>query len=282
MKNWSKSKKLFARVMLYFFFIFIAGFFLFPVIWTFFLSFKKMPELYRFPPRLLPDSLYLQNYEFVIIKYPILVGLKNSFFISIAAVIGTLLVTIPASYAFSRMRFRFSKTLQFAILMFQMISPVVMLIPLYRYYSKIGLLNSYFGLIIVYIAISLPFQVWFIKGFLDTIPNELDEAAIIDGCNRVQVVSRVLLPVITPGLFSASLLILISSWSQFVVPYILIDSPGKMPVSVSVVNLQSSMTRISTQYLAAGSILAIVPTVILFIVLQKYIVSAMTAGAVKG
>ncbi|MDR2900484.1 MAG: ABC transporter permease subunit, partial [Treponema sp.] len=101
-------------------------------------------------------------------------------------------------------------------------------------------------------------------------------------CNKLQVVSKVLLPVITPGIFSASLLIFISSWSQFVIPYILVNSPGKMPVSVSLVNLQSTLTSINTQFLAAGSIVAIAPTIILFILLQKYIVSAMTAGAVKG
>jgi multiple sugar transport system permease protein len=206
----------------------------------------------------------------------------NSFFIASIVVLGTLIITIPAAYAFSRIKFRGSKIIQFLILPFQMISPIIMLIPLYRYYSQMGLLNSYFGLIIIYIAISLPFQVWFIKGFMDTIPIQLDEAATIDGCNRIQVVVRVLLPVITPGIFSASLLVFISSWSQFVVPFILMSSPNKMPVSAALVNLQSSLTTINTHYLAAGSIVAIVPTIVIFIILQKYIVSAMTAGAVKG
>jgi multiple sugar transport system permease protein len=282
MKIQGNKGKIVSRFFLYLFFIVIAIFFLFPVVWTISLSFKTMPEIYRFPPKILPGSLYLKNYDYVINQYNIFAGVRNSFYITIIAVLGTLLITIPAAYAFSRFKFRFSRILQFSILLFQMISPIVMLIPLYRYFSRIGLLDSHFGLIAIYIAVSLPFQVWFIRGFLDTIPIQLDEAATIDGCNRLQVITRVLLPVITPGIFSASLLIFISSWSQFVVPYILISAPAKMPVSVALVNLQSSLTSINTQFLAAGSVVAVAPTIILFVILQKFIVSAMTAGAVKG
>ncbi|MDR1419432.1 MAG: carbohydrate ABC transporter permease [Treponema sp.] len=282
MKRRGKSGKVVSLVFLYAFFVFIAVFFLFPVVWTVSLSFKTMRELYRFPPKILPGSLYLENYGYVINQYNIFAGVRNSFYITIITVVGTLLITIPAAYAFSRIKFALSRVLQFSILLFQMISPIVMLIPLYRYFSRMGLLNSYFGLVAIYIAVSVPFQVWFIRGFLDTIPVQLDEAATIDGCNRLQVITRVLLPVITPGLFSASLLIFISSWSQFVVPYILISAPAKMPVSVALVNLQSSLTSINTQFLAAGSVVAIAPTIILFVILQKFIVSAMTAGAIKG
>jgi multiple sugar transport system permease protein len=278
----TKWRKNISAFFLYVFYVFIAVFFLFPVIWTISLSFKTIPEIYKFPPGLFPKSLYLKNYDYVIYQYNILTGVKNSFFITIIVVTGTLFITIPAAYAFSRIKFRGSRVLQFLILLFQMISPIVMLIPLYWYYSRMGLLNSRFGLIIIYIAVSLPFQVWFIKGFMDTIPIQLDEAATIDGCSRLQVVIRVLLPVIAPGIFSASLLVFIGSWSQFVVPYILINSPNKMPVSVALVNLQSSLTSISTHFLAAGSVVAIAPTIVLFIILQKYIVSAMTAGAIKG
>jgi multiple sugar transport system permease protein len=277
-----KLRKNISSFFLYVFYILIAVFFLFPVIWTISLSFKTMPEIYKFPPGLFPRSLYLKNYDYVINQYNIFAGVKNSFFITIIVVLGTLFITIPAAYAFSRIKFRGSRVMQFSILLFQMISPIVMLIPLYRYYSRMGLLNSHFGLIVIYIAVSLPFQVWFIKGFMDTIPIQLDEAATIDGCSRLQVVVRVLLPVIAPGVFSASLLVFIGSWSQFVVPYILINSPNKMPVSVALVNLQSSLTSINTHFLAAGSVVAIAPTIVLFIILQKYIVSAMTAGAVKG
>ncbi len=270
------------KFFLYLFYVLVAVFFLFPIAWTLSLSMKTVPELYRIPPSLLPDSLMLENYRYVIVQVNLLSGLWNSVKITAGTILGTLLITIPAAYCFSRMKFRFSKQLQFIILMFQMISPLVIVVPLYRYFSMLNLLNSHAGLIAIYIATSAPFQVWFLKSFIDTIPKELDEASTIDGCNRPQIVSKIILPVIAPGIFSAVLLIFILSWSQFVIPYILIDTPSKMPIAVMLVNLQSTLSQITTHYLAAASIVAILPTILLFVFLQKYIVAALTAGAVKG
>lgn len=278
----NKVKKRTVNFLLYVIFVLVAVFFLFPILWTLSLSFKTVPELYHIPPSLFPESFNLENYRYLIEQVKILRGVFNSVIITAAAIAGTMLIAVPAAYAFSRIKFKGSQLVQFLILMFQMISPLVIVIPLYRYYSKIGLLNTTLGLIMVYIAISAPFQVWFLKSFFDTIPVELDEAAYIDGCKRVQVVMKILVPTIIPGIFSGILLVFISSWSQFVVPYILMDTPSKMPLACLLVNLQSKLNQITTHYLAAASILTILPTVLLFLFLQKYIVSALTAGAVKG
>lgn len=278
----SKTKKLTSRLGLYLVFVLVAIFFLFPILWTLSLSFKTVPELYEIPPALFPESLNFDNYKYLIEQVQILRGVKNSVIVTAATIAGTMLIAIPASYAFSRIKFRGSNFVQFLILMFQMISPLVIVIPVYRYFAKIGLLNTTLGLIMIYIAISAPFQVWFLKSFFDTIPMELDEAAYIDGCTRPQVLTKILVPTIVPGIFSGVLLVFISSWSQFVVPYILMDTPSKMPLACLLVNLQSKLNQITTHYLAAASILTILPTVLLFLFLQKYIVSALTAGAVKG
>lgn len=277
-----KANNTIAIIALYLFYTAVAAFFLLPLVWVLSLSLKTIPELYRMPPALLPDSFMLDNYKYVVVQVRLLTGVWNSLKITLGTIGGTLAISIPAAYCFSRMKFRLSKQLQFIILMFQMISPLVVVVPLYRYFSMMNLLNSHTGLICIYIATSAPFQVWFLKSFIDTIPKELDEAATIDGCNRLQTVMKIILPVIAPGIFSAVLLIFILSWSQFVIPYILIDSPGKMPIAVQLVNLQSTLSQITTHYLAAASIVAILPTIILFVFLQKYIVAALTAGAVKG
>ncbi|HEY5583667.1 MAG TPA: carbohydrate ABC transporter permease [Ruminiclostridium sp.] len=277
-----KRKSVLTKISLYLFYIFVSVFFLFPLLWTLSLSFKTIPELYRIPPSILPDSFAFDNYKYVIFQVNLLSGVWNSIKITLGTIIGTLAITIPAAYCFSRMKFRFSKPLQFIILMFQMISPLVVVVPLYRYFSMLNLLNSHTGLICIYIATSAPFQVWFLKSFIDTIPKELDEAAVIDGCSRPQTVVKIILPVIAPGIFSAVLLIFILSWSQFIIPYILIDTPSKMPIATMLVNLQSTLSQITTHYLASASIVAILPTIILFVFLQKYIVAALTAGAVKG
>ncbi len=270
------------KIALYAFFALVATFFLFPILWILSLSLKSVPELFQVPLRILPQTPMWENYRYLFDQIVFQRGLWNSVKITASTIAITLLISIPAAYCFSRMQFRGSRSLQFAILMFQMISPLVAVVPIYRYFSALGLLNSYVGLICIYVAISAPFQVWFLKGFIDTIPKELDEAATIDGCTRVGTVWRVILPVIAPGVFSAVLLIFISSWSQFIVPYILIDTPSMMPVSVMLINLQSTLQQITTHYLAAASILTILPVVVLFMALQKYIVAALTAGAVKG
>jgi multiple sugar transport system permease protein len=278
--SWNKVR---AKVLLYIVYGIITLFFLFPLVWALSLSLKTVPELYSYPPKLLPRTLEgVQNYVYVLTKYGITRNIFNSLWITLCTVTGCLVFTVPAAYAFSRMKFKFSSQLQFSILICQMVSPLVIIIPMYKYFSMLHLLDNYLGLIALYVAISSPFQVWFLKGFIDTIPKELDQAAIIDGCNRPQALIKVLLPVIAPGLFSSVLLISIASWSQFIVPYILITSVDKMPLSVKILNLQTSLSNITTHYLAAASIISILPTLLLFIFLQKYIVSALTAGAVKG
>jgi len=277
-----KTRKRLGSFGIYIAFAIVIIFFAFPILWTLSLSFKTVPELYQIPPALFPKSLNLENYKYLIEQVHILRGVWNSAVITGATIIGTMLVSIPASYALSRVKFKGSECVSFLILMFQMISPLVIVIPLYRYYAKLGILNTTMGLIMVYIAISAPFQVWFLKSFFDTIPRELDEAAYLDGCNKIQVVTKILVPTIKPGVFSGVLMVFISSWSQFVVPYILMDTPSKMPLACMLVNLQSKLNQITTHYLAGASILTILPTVLLFLFLQKYIVSALTAGAVKG
>lgn len=278
----SKIKKRVVNGLIYLVFALVIIFFLFPILWTLSLSFKTVPELYKVPPALFPEAFNFENYKYLVEQVHILRGVWNSVVITAATIAGTMVIAVPAAYAFSRIHFKSSHFVQFLILMFQMISPLVIVIPLYRYFSKMGLLNTTWGLIMIYIAISAPFQVWFLKSFFDTIPVELDEAAYIDGCKRTQVVTKILVPTIMPGIFSGVLLVFISSWSQFVVPYILMDTPSKMPLACLLVNLQSKLNQITTHYLAAASILTILPTVLLFLFLQKHIVSALTAGAVKG
>ena len=277
-----KLRERLIKAALYLFFILVILFFLFPILWIASLSLKSVMELFQVPLKIFPKTPMWENYRYLFDQIVFQRGLWNSTQITAGTILVTLAVSIPAAYCFSRMRFKGSQPLQFGILMFQMISPLVAVVPIYRYFSALGLLNSYAGLICIYVAISAPFQVWFLKGFIDTIPKELDEAATIDGCTRVGTVWRVILPVIAPGVFSAVLLIFIASWSQFIVPYILIDAPSKMPVSVMLVNLQGTLQQVTTHYLAAASILTILPVVVLFVLLQKYIVAALTAGAVKG
>jgi multiple sugar transport system permease protein len=208
--------------------------------------------------------------------------LLNSLFLVVVSVGGALLVAVPAAYGLSRFVFRGRPTFSRGVLAAQLVSPLIIAVPAYRLLVGLRLVDNYLGLLLIYIAIIAPFLTWFLKTYLDTVPRALDEAAMIDGCSRLRTVVSVILPSIRPGLASAAILGGVTTWSQFAVPFILLDTRELFPVSVGVVNLQQTAGEITTQYLAAGSILAVAPVILLFVVLQRHIVGALTAGAVKG
>jgi multiple sugar transport system permease protein len=271
------------RVALYAAYAVIIVFFLFPIFWIVSMSLKTVPQLFATPPIWFPiGDPQFRNYSFVFGSTPIARYLLNSAIIVSLTVFFTILVATLAAYGFSRHRFRFKRSSLMAVLVFQMISPVVIAIPLYRFFGDLGLLNTYFTVVLVYVAIELPFATWFLKGYFDTIPYEIDEAAIVDGASRWQVLTRILLPVCTPGIATAAILAAVLSWSQFVVPFILLDDRSLYPVSVGLVNLQSTTDAVTTHYLAAASVVAIAPVIVVFVLLQRYIVSALTSGAIKG
>ncbi len=270
------------RAGLYAAYALIIIFFLFPIYWVLSMSLKTVPQLFATPPVWFPIPPQFSNYAYVFSETPILRYLLNSAIIVVLTVFFALLISTLAAYGFSRFTFRYKKPSLLAVLVFQMISPVVISIPLYRLFESLNLLNNYASVVLVYVAVVLPFTTWFLKGYFDTIPYEVDEAAIVDGATRLQVLGRILLPVCAPGIATAAILAAVLSWSQFVIPFILVDNRNLFPVSVGLVNLQSSTETITLHYLSAASIVAITPVIAIFVLLQRYIVSALTSGALKG
>jgi multiple sugar transport system permease protein len=270
------------KMWLYLAYALIIVFFLFPIFWVLSMSLKTVPQLFATPPVWFPLDPQFENYAYVIANTSIVHYLLNSAFIVLLTVFFTLLIATLAAYGFSRFHFPYKKLALIAVLVFQMVSPVIIAIPLYRLFAGLGLLNSYATLIPVYVAIVLPFTTWFLKGYFDTIPYQMDEAAIVDGATRWQVLTRILLPVCAPGIATAGILAAVLSWSEFVVPFILLDDRNLYPISVGIVNLQSTSDAITLHYLAAASVVAIAPVVVVFVVLQRYIVGALTSGAIKG
>ncbi|PTL39108.1 carbohydrate ABC transporter permease [Alkalicoccus saliphilus] len=277
----SRKKRMLINSLIYVLYAVVLVFFLFPLFWVLSTSLKTVPELFQTPIVWFSSDPQFENYAYIFERTQILTYLMNSFIIVASTIIISLIVAVPAAYALSRFKFKFKKAFMLFILIFQMVSPVVVAIPLYRLFVQFNLINMHWSLILVYVAIQLPFTTWFLKGFFDTIPQALDEAAKIDGCSRLQMIWKVLIPVSTPGIASASILVGVLSWSQFVIPFILLDDSALYPVSVGLINLQSTAEAITTHYLAAASMIAILPVIILFVALQKYIVGALTSGAVK-
>ncbi|MEA1883658.1 MAG: carbohydrate ABC transporter permease [Thermotogota bacterium] len=260
----------------------VSLFFLFPVLWVFSLSLKTKAELFEYPPTLIPKSPTFDNFRNVFQNTSMWRYLFNSFELVVFTVLGTLLVAIPAGYAFSRFRFKNKQKYLFLVLVFQMISPVIIGIPIYKYYASLGLINNYFGLVMVYIAVQIPFTTFLIKGGFDAIPKEFDEAARIDGATRFQLLRKIIIPVSLPSIASATIFTSINAWSQFLLPFILIDKEKMFPVSVGILLTQGNYQEISTHFVAAASVISLVPAVLMVIFLQKFIIKSLTAGALKG
>lgn len=270
-----------SNVMLYVAMAVVVAFFVFPLLWVLSLSLKSVDQLFATPPVLLPTDPQWGNYTRVIDTTPMLRYLVNSTLIVISTVILTLMLAVPSAYALSRFTFRSRRAYLVTTLAAQLISPIILVVPLYRLFVDLALLNSYASLVAVYAAIQLPFTTWFLKGYLDTVPTALDEAARVDGCSRFRALLQVVLPAAAPGIASVAILVAVLSWSQFVIPFVLLDDRDLFPISVGVVNLQSTTGDITLQYLAAGAVMAIVPVIVVFVLLQRFIVGALTQGAVK-
>jgi multiple sugar transport system permease protein len=259
-------------------FLFFAG----PLLWLLSLAVRNASEVYVSEIRILPREPTLSNFVNVLGNPLFPVYLWNGLKLAVAGAFGALLFATPAAYALSRFRFRRRNLVMIGLLAFQMISPLVIMVPLYRYMDRVELTDSHIGAAIVYIAIAAPLFTWMLKGFLDGIPQSLEEAAMIDGCTRFGAFLRVVLPLSLPGLTSAFVLNAILGWSQFIIPFILLSKPELLPISVGIFNFQGTYSQTSTQLLAAASVISIVPAIVVFLVLQRLIVGALTAGAVKG
>ncbi len=257
--------------------IFFGG----PLLWILSLSLKTVAEVNDPSLRLIPQDPTLENYTQVLSSAQFPTWLINSAILSLGGSLGAMIVAAPAAYAFSRFRFRGKTVALVAILALQMIAPLVVAVPLYRYFARIDLLDSHLSTTMVYIAILMPLATWMLKGFFDEIPKELDEAAMVDGANRFQAFFLVILPVAMSGVTAVFLLMAILAWGLFDIPFILLSEPSLLPVSVGILNFQGTYATTSAQILAAGGVLAMLPAIAIFVTMQRFIVGALT-GAVKG
>jgi multiple sugar transport system permease protein len=276
------QRALFGDIATYAVYLLIFLFFAGPLLWLLSLSIRTQAEVFVSDIRLIPNNPTVENYFGVLSNPQFPTYLWNGLKLAVIGAFGAMLFATPAAYALSRFRFASRKVWMIGLLGFQMISPLVIMVPLYRYMDRIGLTESHFGASLIYIAIAAPLFTWMLKGFLDTIPQSLEDAAMIDGCTRFGAFMRVVLPLSLPGLTSAFVLNAILGWSQFIIPFILLSKPALLPISVGIFNFQGTYSQSSTQILAAASVLSIVPAVIVFLALQRFIIGALMAGAVKG
>ncbi|MEO8882665.1 MAG: carbohydrate ABC transporter permease [Devosia sp.] len=259
-------------------FVFFAG----PLFWLLSLALRDKREIYLGVSRFIPKYPTIENFVTVFTNSFFPTYLWNGLKLACLSGIGVLVVALPAAYALSRFNFRGKGVWMMGLLAFQMISPLVLMVPLYRYFSWLGLLDTHFGAIMVYIALGVPLASWLLKGSIDSIPRSLDEAAMIDGCTRFSVFWRIILPLSGPGVASVFIITVIAGWSQFLVPFLLLTRTELMPIGVGIFQFQGMQNATSMQLLAAACLISVVPAIIAFLLLQRLILGSLTAGAVKG
>lgn len=254
---------------------------LFPFAWMLISSFKELGELYTVPPTWWPDNPTLANYTKVLTNSNIPRYFLNSLVISAGSTALALAVAIFSAYGFARFRFRGRMGLQTAVLATQMLPTAVIIVPLFIVLRTLGLLNSYLGLILVYLILTLPLSVYMLTGYFRSIPRELDEAAIIDGATHVGVLFRITLPLSLPGIAATLIYCFVTTWNEFIFALsFALDSRVKtLPIG-----LAEFSTEFATDWGAvmAASVVMSLPVALLFLALQRFFVGGLTAGATKG
>jgi multiple sugar transport system permease protein len=252
---------------------------LFPIYWVAAASFKTELALYAKPPQWLFTPI-LDNYRRVLYNIPFFEYLTNSLVIAIGTTVGSLVLGTLAGYGFARFRFRGSGTVRFLVLVTRMAPRMVLVVPYFLLMQRLGLLDTYTGLLIAYVSFALPFSIWLLIGFFMDVPIEVEEAAMIDGCSRVGVLLRIVIPIAAPGLVVAAIFAFLVSWNEFLFALILGGVESKtLPVVIAGLN-----TDVGPLYgeMSAAAVMVMLPNIVMTLVLQRYLVRGLTLGAVKG
>lgn len=276
--NWGK---LLTRILLYFAVVLISLFILYPYFVMFTTALKSRNEIFAMDGTLFPIKALWSNFADIWVKAPMAKYMLNSIIIASGSTVISMFCGIPAAYSLARMKFKGQTVFLGFIIVSQMFAPVVLLIGIYKVMQVLGLTNSLLGLIFMNAAFNQAFTIWLLRGTFLSISAEMEQAATIDGCNRMQAMFKVLLPVAAPGIVTTLIFIFINAWNEYTVALCLISTETTKPLTVGI-NIFNGYNIIEWQYLFAASIFAIVPVVILFMSIEKNLTSGLTAGGVKG
>jgi len=254
---------------------------MFPAYWMVATAFKPGRDILRLTPQWFPVNATLANFIDAVGRPFFLEDARNSVVITLSALTISIVVAFLAAVAVARFGFRGRAAFVVIIIAVQMIPLTALIIPLYLLLDKVGQTDTLTGVILTYLILVLPFMVWTLRGFIINVPVELEEAAQIDGCTRFGAFMRVLFPLVAPGLVATSMFGFIQAWSEYIMAYVLLNSQEKQTLSVW---LASFTTQRGTDWgpLMAGATLTAIPVVVFFLIVQRNVVTGLTAGAVKG
>ena len=286
--------------------VLLAVYVLAPVAWLLSSSFQPESEITAKPPHWIPKNPTLENFEAIfqardeVVTYEtrkqgdtatggfipstaknLLPSMWNSLVVAVAVVVLNLLVAVPAAYALAKIRFIGRSSSIYVMLTTRVIPDIALVVPFFLFVQKLGLQDTLTSLVITYLAVTVPFSIFILTGYFEQLPDELDKAARVDGCSRLQTLLLVYLPLALPSLVAVVLFTFLTSWNEFLLALMFTQTPASQTMPIVVASFTSDFT-ISFSFINAAGVLAIVPPVIIAVLFERYIVSGLTAGAVKG
>ena len=264
------------------FFIVLCFVTLIPILYAVSVSFSGQNSLLSADFSFIPKDFTLDNYMEVIFGEDILTWFKNTVFLAVATVSLSLLIAVPAAYCFSRRRFPGRKAILKCLVLLNSFPAILSMFAIYRLLRPMGLINHRVGLILVYTGTMAVFSLWNTKGYFDTIPVEIEEAAKIDGASDIQVVMKIVLPLAKPSIITTALQVLIYVWNEYIYATTFMTGESKYTLAAGLNSLQATEMTGSWPVFAAASITVSIPVLIIFFMCQKYMTSGLTAGGVKG
>lgn len=277
----SKKKRLAKTISTHIVLIIFAIIAVYPVSQIVTISLRPDDKLLSTSLEVIPDHASLRSYVSLFADRPFMLWVRNSMLISFTVTLTGVVLAAMTGYAFSRFKFFGKKLGMLSLLVTQMFPATMLLLPLYIMLIYLGLINTYWGLIITYTATALPFCIWTMKGYYDTIPTSLEEAARIDGCNMFEAFWKVILPLAAPALVITGLFSFMTAWSEYIVAAQILQDSKLWTLPLGLKSFESNMSTEWGLY-GAASFIVMLPVVALFLILSKWLVSGLTLGSVKG
>lgn len=254
----------------------------FPLVWLLSTAFKSTKEIALGSVRLIPVHATLANFSTAVDKAELWQAGRNSLLVALGATVLTVVVALPAAYGLARFKTVLRPITLGWILVSQVFPTILVIIPLFLLLKQIHLLDQLPGLIIVYVVYTLPFCLWMLIGFVQRIPRDLEEAAAIDGAGRIRTLVSVVLPLLRPGVVATALFAFISSWNEFLFALVLLQTPSKVTLPLTLARFVGAEGQVQLGPLAAAALLATIPSLIFFALIQRRLTSGLLTGAVKG
>lgn len=252
----------------------------FPLVWILLSSVKGKGEMTGDPTAILPKTLTLDNYRTVIEQLNFGNNIINSVIVAFSTTLIAILISALGAYGVVRFFPRFGKIMTRVLITTYMFPPILLAVPYSIIMGKVGLTNSRIGLVIVYLSFSVPYAIWLLVGFFQTVPLEIEEAARVDGANKLQVFGQVVLPIVAPGLVAVAIYTFINAWNEFLYSLIMMNSSTKMTVAVALKSLEGQEVM-DWGVMMAASAMVVIPSVVFFMLIQKKIAGGLASGSIK-